>query len=72
MGVISKLTSTASRAITIGSVLAKTASNAALTALDTSLQTTKLFSNYAFTRAEDFVKVAEEFLESGSQDAQNT
>ena len=64
MGVLSKLTSTASNTITIGTVLAKTASIAALTALDTSLQTTKLFSDYAFSCAEDFVKVAEEVLET--------
>ena len=64
MGVLSKLTSTASNTITIGTVLAKTASIAALTALDTSLQTTKLFSDYAFGCAEDFVKVAEEVLET--------
>ena len=64
MGLLSKLTSTASNSLTIGAVLAKTASLAAFSAIDTSLQTSKLATDIAFSCVEDIVKVAEEALES--------
>ena len=64
MGILSKLTSTASSSLTIGAVLAKTASLAAFSALDTGLQTSKLATDLAFSCVEDIVKVAEEVLES--------
>ena len=64
MGLLSKLTSTASNSLTIGAVLAKTASLAAFSAIDTSLQTSKLATDFAFSCVEDIVKVAEEALES--------
>ena len=65
MGILSKLASTASSTITIGTVMAKTASHAAFAAMDTSLESTKLATDFAFSRVEDFVKVAEEVLEQG-------
>ena len=64
MGILSKLTSTASSSLTIGAVLAKTASLAAFSALDTSLQTSKMATDLAFGCVEDIVKLAEEVLES--------
>ena len=64
MGILSKLTSTASISLTIGAVLAKTASLATFSALDTGLQTSKLATDLAFSCVEDIVKLAEEVLES--------
>ena len=64
MGMLSKLTSTAGSSLTIGAVLAKTASLATFSALDTGLQTSKLATDQAFSRVEDIVKLAEEVLES--------
>ena len=64
MGILSKLTSTASISLTVGAVLAKTASLATFSALDTGLQTSKLATDLAFSCVEDIVKLAEEVLES--------
>ena len=63
MGILSKLTSTASISLTVGAVLAKTASLVTFSALDTGLQTSKLATDLAFTCVEDIVKLAEEVLE---------
>ena len=63
MGILSKLTNTASSSLTIGAVVAKTMSLATFTALDASLQASKVASEFAFNYVEEIVKVAEEALE---------
>ena len=65
MGILSKLTNTASSSLTSGAVIAKTMSLATFSALDASLQASKVASEFAFTYVEDFVKLAEEALEKG-------
>ena len=56
-----------SSGLTLGAVAAKTMSLATFTALDASLQASKVASEFAFGYVEEFVKLAEEALEkSGS------
>ena len=59
MGILSKLTDTASSGLTIGTVMAKTMSLATFTALDASLQASKVASEFAFTYVEEVWKSLE-------------
>ena len=60
MGILSKMTSSASMGINLGAMLAKHLSMATLSALDTTLQTTKEVSELAFEYVDDTVPMLDE------------
>jgi len=62
MGILSKMTSSASMGINLGAMLAKHLSMATLSALDTTLQTTKEVSELAFEYVDDTVPMLDEIL----------
>ena len=60
MGLLSKMTSSASMGLNLGALMAKTMSSASFNALDSTLQTSKVVSELAFGYVEDTKPIVDE------------